>query len=441
MPSIFNKILAPLRKNSLQHLLANMGHMVFENVLKLFVGFFVSIWVARELGPERFGHFNYVISFCTLFAPFFVMGVDDLQTKELVEKPKETDEIMANILAIKILGGIIGIIFCIGISQFLQIEIDSILPLIYLYSLFQFSKIFDVINTWFLSQIKAKTVTVGRNIILILSAGLKAYCLLTQKDWNFFVYISCFDLAALGFFYLLAYRLEGKVLKPTLMTSKKMKTYFRTCLPLFMILFFTMAIAKIDHLMIQDFLGSTELGKYSAAVKLVDLWHFIPIAIVSTLFPRLIAANQVSISRYQNHKLTILSLMFWTGTIFALVVSLLSSPIINLLYGQKYLGSDEILKCYAWLAIFVFLTFVRVKIFLMQNRTYDGVLLLSIILVHNVLFNYLLIPRYGTKGAVIASIAAYLAADILLSIFHKNLRESFKDIFRATVHPLEKFRN
>ena len=77
----------------------------------------------------------------------------------------------------------------------------------------------------------------------------------------------------------------------------------------------------------------------------------------------------------------------------------------------------------------------------MQNRTYDGVLLLSIILVLNVLFNYLLIPRYGTKGAVIASIAAYLVADILLSIFHKNLRESLKDIFLATVHPLEKFRN
>ena len=48
MPSIFNKILAPLRKNSLQHLLANMGHMVFENVLKLFVGFFVSLWVGRQ---------------------------------------------------------------------------------------------------------------------------------------------------------------------------------------------------------------------------------------------------------------------------------------------------------------------------------------------------------------------------------------------------------
>ena len=45
------------------------------------------------------------------------------------------------------------------------------------------------------------------------------------------------------------------------------------------------------------------------------------------------------------------------------------------------------------------------------------------------------------QGAAIASIAAYLAADILLSTFHKNLRESFKDIFRATVHPLEKIRN
>ena len=78
---------------------------------------------------------------------------------------------MANILAIKILGGIIGITFCIGIVNF-RIKIDSILPLIYLYSYFSFLK-FSMSSILGFSQIKAKTVTVGRNIILILSAGIK----------------------------------------------------------------------------------------------------------------------------------------------------------------------------------------------------------------------------------------------------------------------------
>jgi len=39
----------------------------FEKILRMFVGLFVGIWVARYLGPERFGLFFIYLKLCKTF--------------------------------------------------------------------------------------------------------------------------------------------------------------------------------------------------------------------------------------------------------------------------------------------------------------------------------------------------------------------------------------
>ncbi len=45
----------------------NTSWLFLEKILRMVVGLFVGIWVARYLGPEQFGLFSYAQSFVGLF--------------------------------------------------------------------------------------------------------------------------------------------------------------------------------------------------------------------------------------------------------------------------------------------------------------------------------------------------------------------------------------
>ena len=46
----------------------NTSWLFGEKILRMVVGLFVGVWIARYLGPEQFGTFSYAQSFVGLFS-------------------------------------------------------------------------------------------------------------------------------------------------------------------------------------------------------------------------------------------------------------------------------------------------------------------------------------------------------------------------------------
>ncbi len=57
---------------------ANTSWLFAEKILRMVVGLFVGVWVARYLGPERFGLLSYAQSFAGLFSAFATLGLDGI---------------------------------------------------------------------------------------------------------------------------------------------------------------------------------------------------------------------------------------------------------------------------------------------------------------------------------------------------------------------------
>jgi len=68
-----------------------------EKILRMFVGLFVGIWVARYLGPEQRGLLSYAQSFVGLFSAIATLGLDGIVVRELVKDPSRRDELIANV--------------------------------------------------------------------------------------------------------------------------------------------------------------------------------------------------------------------------------------------------------------------------------------------------------------------------------------------------------
>ncbi len=65
-----------------------------DKVLQLVVALFVGVYVARYLGPERFGILSFAMSFVALFGAFATLGLDGIVVRNAVRDPENHDEIL-----------------------------------------------------------------------------------------------------------------------------------------------------------------------------------------------------------------------------------------------------------------------------------------------------------------------------------------------------------
>jgi len=83
---------------------ANASWVMAEKILRMFMGLFVGIWVARYLGPEDFGLLSYAQSFVFLFVTIATLGLDGIVVRELVKNEAKRDVLIGTAFILKLIG-------------------------------------------------------------------------------------------------------------------------------------------------------------------------------------------------------------------------------------------------------------------------------------------------------------------------------------------------
>ena len=76
---------------------ANTSWLLGERILRMGVSLFVGIYIARYLGPERYGLLSYALSFVFLFSSLAYFGLDDILVRELVLHPEQRKELLGTV--------------------------------------------------------------------------------------------------------------------------------------------------------------------------------------------------------------------------------------------------------------------------------------------------------------------------------------------------------
>jgi PST family polysaccharide transporter len=92
----------------------NTGWLMVDRVVRMGLGVFVGVWVARYLGPSRFGSLNFAMSFVALFGTLTTLGLEGIMVKEIVLDGPSTPEILGTAFALRIGGSILtpGLAVC-----------------------------------------------------------------------------------------------------------------------------------------------------------------------------------------------------------------------------------------------------------------------------------------------------------------------------------------
>ncbi len=401
-----------------------------EKVLRLLIALSVGVWVTRYLGPEQFGILSYAQSFVGIFAALSSLGLNDIIIRELVKNQDKRNLILGSSFGLQTLGSTI-IMLLLTISIYYNDNEPLTNRIIIILGLLTFINSFNVIASYFHSQVKSKFYAMAGLVGVIISALLKVYLILGNYSLIYFVYVLAFDVIFLVSGLIWFYSKSGESLLRWKFSWSIAKDLLKDAWPLILSGIIISIYMKIDQVMIKEFLGNGEVGQYSAAVRLSEAWYFIPTIICSSLFPAIINAKLKDDTLYMDRLQRLYNLMVVLGAVIILPVLTLSDWMIQLLYGEAFQRSAGVLDIHILGSVFVFLGVANQKWFISENYQAYNIICLGAGMLVNIVLNVIMIPKMGIMGAAYATLISQFVASVLAPAFFKKTRNSFYMMLRA----------
>jgi PST family polysaccharide transporter len=435
----FQKLSKLKSHTKLRKVVSNTGWLFADRIIRMVGGLFVGAWVARYLGIEQYGLFNYAMAFVSVFTPIFTLGLDDIVISQLVRESSNKTEILGTTFGLKLIGGIVSVLLAVGSLLLLKEENTLTIWVVAILSMIGIFRTADTIDLWFQSQVQSKYTVIAKNIAYLLSTLFKVGLILAKAPLLTFAWATLVEIVLGAIGLISIYQIKGfSKIWNWRWSFATAKNLLRQSFPLIFSGFAILIFMKIDQIMLGEMKGDNEVGIYSAAVRISELWYFIPAAIVSSVAPAIYVAKEKSEHDYYKQIQQLLCLLTYISLAISIPMTFLSKNIILLMFGNDFIEAGSILSVHIWASLFVFMGVATSPWFIAErlNNVSLGKTLFGAIL--NVILNFLLIPQYSGLGAAIATILSQAVAGFLSNAVDKRTRKLFKVQLKSFL-PFQKY--
>ncbi|TSE22735.1 Polysaccharide biosynthesis protein [Tepidimonas sediminis] len=410
---------------NLVKILDNIGWLFLDKVLRMGVGLLVGVWIARYLGPEQFGLLNFALAFTGLFAAISGMGLQGIVVRDLVRDPDGAPLTLGTAGVLMLIGGFVSYLLILVTIAYLRPDDPLARTIVAILGAMQLFRASEIAVYWFESQVQSKYTVWVQNGAFLVFAAVKVALILSHAPLTAFVWATLAEAAVVAAVLLIVLGRRGPARKKLRINAERAKTLLRDAWPLMLSGMAITIYMKIDQIMLGQMVGDEEVGIYSAAVRISEIWYFIPLIITSSIFPTIIEAKKRSEVEYNNRMQRLYDLMIVTSVGIALLTTALASRLIGILFGVNYAAAADVLVIHVWAAVFVFIGVAGSKWMLIEGCTSLNLHRTVLGAVSNVVLNILLIPYFKSQGAAVATLLSYAVAAFLADFFYNKTRDMF----------------
>ena len=408
----------------------NTSWLFGEKILRMVVGLFVGIWVARYLGPEQYGLLSYAQSYAAIFVIIATMGIDGILVRELVANPKN-NLLMGSAFLVHLFGALLSICLLLITLYIVPSNDYYTSTLIVIIASGVFFQSFMVIDGYFRSNVSGKYIMYASIATITIISIVKILLIVFKAPLIYFAWAILFSSIILALCQIFFYYKNNISIFDWSVNINQAKKFMKDGWPLILSGVATAVYMNTDKIMLKELLDTHSVGEYAVASSISSAWYFIPMVISSSLFPAIIKAKKQSEDLYYKRLQQLYDLVTWIAIVIAVFTTLISSWLIVFLFGEEYINASTVLIIHIWTGVFIALWVVASKWFTVENllqnvmyRTLLGVLL-------NIVLNYIMIPKYGVEGAAWATLISYAFINYLSMVIFKKTRVSFYQQTRA----------
>jgi PST family polysaccharide transporter len=408
----------------LRKIIGNMGWLMVDRVVRMGMGLFVGVWVARYLGPAQFGSLNFALAFVALFGAVTTLGLEGIVVREVLHNAQDTHEILGTTLALRSGGGLLAFGLSIATICLIQPHDKQALLLVSILSLTLVFQAFDTIDSFFQSQVQSKITVWAKNGAFLVFAAIRVSLIYAKAHVWAFAAASAGEIALGAIGLVLGYRLSGGRMSAWHSSRKRAALLLKQSWPVIFAGMAIMVYMRLDMVMLKMMKGDYAVGLYSAATRVSEVWYFIPMGIVSSVSPAIMRVKDDPELFYSRLR-KLFSLMTLTACVIGSLVALASHAIIRILYSTSYSGAAPVLAVHVWASVFVFLGVAQAPFDFSKNLLKLGLYRTVAGAVINVAMNFYLIPRYSAMGAAIATVVSYAVSGVFANLFSARTRPIF----------------
>ncbi len=406
----------------------NTSWLFAEKILRMVVGLFVGVWVARYLGPDKFGLFSYTQSFVGLFTAIATLGLDGIVVRELVKHPQKENELLSTAFYLKLMGAVLTLVILYIAIHFTSNDHYTNV-LIFIIASATIFQSFNVIDMYFQSKVMSKYVVYANITSLFISSLVKITLILLNAPLIAFAWVVLFDsfVLACGFIYFFlkqsalaagnTFRCKIQNLKFSKLTAISL---LKDSWPLVIGGMSFVVFSNIDNIMIKELLNNHAVGIYSASYRLVTLWYFLPGLVLGSLLPAIINAQKQQ-QLFYNRIQYISSLLLWIGIFISIIYTVFSKQIINITYGKAYSEASSLLIVLVWVNVLIFFNSSWNKWMMIENKMQRTLMFHIVVAILNIILNFYLIKQYGVIGAAYALLSSLIITYIIFFTYYKNM--------------------
>lgn len=411
----------------------NTGWLFADQVLRLLVGLLVGIYVARYLEPERYGLLSYAASFVGLFTAFSTLGLDSIVVRELVKDPTRREQLLGTAFRLQVAGS--GLLFLLVViaAQFTDSDrlTRTIIAILALVTLFDS---FNVISLYFQATVQSKFTAMASIITLVAGSIFRLVLIAVQAGLVWFALAAALEKLILVGGYVFFFTRRETSLWRWQFQGTLARALLKDSWPLILSSMSIMIYMRIDQVLLKAMMNAEAVGLYAVAVRLSELWYFIPLSITASLFPAILNVRD-NPPLYMYRLQRIYDFMVFISVGVALITTVAGKYVVTFLYGSAYAPAGQTLMILIWAGVFVSLGVANSNWLIAENLTRVSMINTTLGAVVNIALNLWLIPWLGINGAALATVISYFCSAYLFLLLHKNCLTSFKNMSKALFIP------
>lgn len=398
----------------------------------------MSVWIARYLGPTKFGLLSFATAYTGIFGTFTALGLQNIVIRDLIREPELAGVTLGTTAFLQLMSGFIAYIFCIILIFYLRPS-DSLTHIIVsiLGSIMLF-KCGEIAVYWFESLVQSKYTILVQNIIFIFFVLIKVVLIQQKASMISFVWATLAEAIIVSSFLLFVMFRIGNFSFKLSISINRAKNLLLDCWPL---IFSSIAISinmKIDQIMLGQMIGDQSVGIFSAAVRISEVWYFTIGIIMSSIFPILTKIHSTNKNHIHKKWIFLYRIMFIFSLIISIIFTLFASQLVEILFGHNYSESVLILKVHVWAGINVAIGSVWSYWILLENKLKISLYGQIIAAILNIACNLILIPKFGALGSAIATLISYTISSLISYTLYKP--RIFLNYIKEAFSPLSLFK-
>jgi O-antigen/teichoic acid export membrane protein len=413
---------------------ANLSWMFFGRLSTMAIGFLATMYIARSLGPLNYGELSYALSFTGLVGIIGSLGIEQLLYRELVMHPERRAASLGTALALRLSLGTLAFIIAFILGYLTAESSVSILAIAIIGTTY-ITGALNMLSMEFQADAKAKAPTIISIIVVLTMNTLKILVVAMGGGVLYLAATLAVEPILYGGAYIYLHNKHYRKINELRFDPEIAKIILVGAIPLAFVGAFNFISQRIDQIMINHMIDASSVGIYDAAVRLSEVWYFIPAIIAQGMFPAIANAKRVNSELYLKRAQKLALTLLATTILIALPVTVLAKPLVEIVYGAKFLEAPTILSIYVWSNIGAALNLIIQQLLIIEKRHRAIAITTCAGAIVNIGLNFILIPRIGPAGAAWASMISYLVPTLVLITLPETRRFTLRLLGAAQKQP------